>query len=135
MTDNPDPLSLSYYAQAVSYPIPTLEEENQIIARAKLGCPIAKETIITSCLGYVLAVARTLSLSRNIEFDELVGIGNLILVEHLEEALTKTNAYSFLKTKVKWRLLDYCQRYSYYYELSGREAAYVRPTEPERDYY
>ena len=108
--------------------------EQQMIAQAQSGDQAAREAIIMECLAYVRSVAITLSLSYRVEYEELVGMGNLILVEQFTTALTKDNAYAYLKGCVKWNLLHACQKWRFLYALADDFAAPAEMQTPERDY-
>jgi DNA-directed RNA polymerase specialized sigma24 family protein len=85
-------------------------------------------------LPYVLTVSKTLSLTYDVEFEELVGTGNLTLVEKLDVALGKQNAYSYLKGIVKRTLYYYCLRHSKVWEFDDTIFSPEPMEEQVRDY-
>jgi hypothetical protein len=134
MTNADSLLYQSYRSASVFYSTPPLLEQNKVIERARSGDSQSRESIITCCLPYVLTIAKSYSLAHNIEFEELVGVGNLELVEKLDIALTKRNAYSYLKAIIKRSLYFYCLRNSHDWELLDIDQS-LEPIQPiERDY-
>jgi DNA-directed RNA polymerase specialized sigma24 family protein len=87
----------------------TREQEAELVLRARTGDPVAREELITSCLNYVGFIANWYA--RYVYHDEyldLVGIGNLVIVENLEKALAKDNPCGYLRKMVKAVVLNYC---------------------------
>jgi len=87
----------------------TREQEAELVVRARTGDPIAREELITSCLNYVGFIANWYA--RYVYHDEyldLVGIGNLVIVENLEKALAKDNPCAYLRKMVKTVVINYC---------------------------
>lgn len=134
MTDNEIPLSQPYLAEVLAYPIPTYTQQELIIYQARLGDSEARQAMVTGCLLYVLTVARTFSLSHNVDFDELLGIGNLVLVEKLDLALTKECPYPYLKACAKWAMLHAAQAWEHYYPLEDNAVIVEPPKQVERDH-
>jgi DNA-directed RNA polymerase specialized sigma24 family protein len=88
--------------------VQSLDEQMKMIEQARSGCALAREAIIVSCMPYVRTMAIYYAKTFQFEFDELVSIGNLVLVEKLDFALTKENAFSYLKGCVKRHLKLAC---------------------------
>jgi RNA polymerase sigma factor (sigma-70 family) len=87
----------------------TREQEADLVQRARIGDPFAREELITSCLNYIGFIANWYA--RYVHHDDyldLVGIGNLTVVENLDRALTKDNPCAYLRKTVKTVVINYC---------------------------
>jgi len=87
----------------------TREQEQDIVQRARTGDPAAREALIISCLNYVSAVAhRYKRYLRHDEYLDLVGVGNLAVVEYLDKALVTGNPSGYLRSTAKYVMINYC---------------------------
>jgi hypothetical protein len=86
----------------------TREQEQVSIAQAKQGDTTAREELITTCLRYVLAIAtyHKKFLFRD-DVNDLVGIGNLAMMENVDKALTKENPIGYLQGCAKWAIISH----------------------------
>jgi len=87
----------------------TLDEEQEIVNRAREGDKEAREQVITSCLTYVEFIAKRYE--RYLHHDDyldLVGIGSLAVVENLERALLNDNPGGWLRSRGKYAIIHYC---------------------------
>ena len=93
------------------YQIPRLtpQEEAAIMVRAKAHDPEAKEALILCCLRYVAHIATHYAhYAKHDEYLDIVGVGNLAVMETLENALTKRDPKGFLFMTAKWTMISYC---------------------------
>lgn len=87
----------------------TWQQEQVIVARARTGDPVAREELIMSCLNYVGSIAnRHKQYLYHDEYLDLVGEGNLAVVEAVERALTKENPCGYLRSVAKYTIISYC---------------------------
>ena len=87
----------------------TYEEEQELITKARAGDRIAREDIITGCLRYVLKIAAHYRkfLVRD-DIGDLIGLGNLALIENLDKALNRENPFGYLQGCAKLTIIRYC---------------------------
>ena len=71
-------------------------EEWVLVDRARAGDDLAKHEIVQSCLWYVSRTAQKYSDLPHDDLLDLIGVGNLALVEHVDRALGKTNPFAYL---------------------------------------
>ena len=85
------------------------DEEAEVIKRATEGDPSAREQLITSCLNYVGAIANMYKqYLLHDEYLDLVGIGNVAVVERFYEALKRENPGGYLRGCAKYAIIYYC---------------------------
>src|SRR5260370_24691438 len=90
-------------------PVLTRAEEQELVRRARRGDAEARTALIQSCLNYVGFMAAWHA--RDVYHDEyldLVGIGNVAVVEHVDEALTRENPCAYLRGCAKFAIIYYC---------------------------
>ena len=87
----------------------THKEEQDLIARARMGDTDARTALLHSCLNYIGCIAaRHARFVFHDEYLDLVGIGNVAIVERFEEALQKENPCGFLRGCAKYSIIYYC---------------------------
>ena len=87
----------------------TREQEADLIQRARTGDSAAREELIISCLNYVGFIANWCArFVYHDDYLDLVGIGNLVIVENLDKALAKDNPCGYLRKIVKCTVVTYC---------------------------
>lgn len=91
----------------------TPEEEERLVDRARQGDNRARCAMIESCLEYIEYWAgrlyRAVSWqSWRIEYEELVGIGNAVLVDRFDYALPKESPLAYLKACAKKEMQWHC---------------------------
>ncbi len=87
----------------------TMAEEQEVVRRAREGDGEARTSLITSCLNYVgFIAAKYKYVVSHDDYLDLVGIGNLAVVEHLDRSLLRDNPYAYLRGVVKYTVLHYC---------------------------
>ncbi len=87
----------------------TREQEADLIQRARTGDSAAREELIFSCLNYVGFIANWCTrFVYHDDYLDLVGIGNLVIVENLDKALAKDNPCGYLRKIVKCTVITYC---------------------------
>ncbi len=85
------------------------EQEDEMVQRARTGDAAAREALIISCLNYVGAVAhRYKRYLRHDDYLDLVGVGNLAVVENLDKALATGNPSGYLRSTAKYVMINYC---------------------------
>ena len=85
------------------------EEEADIVQKARAGDKAAREQLITNCLTYVEFIAkRYKQYLWHDEYLDLIGIGSLAVVEHLDRALLKDNPSGWLRSRGKYAIIHYC---------------------------
>src|SRR6266480_301721 len=98
-----------YRSEVRHLPKVTVEKERELIRRARAGDAEARSELITSCLNYVgFMAARYTCYVNHDEYLDLVGIGNLAVVEHLDRSLLRDNPCAYLRGVVKYTVLHYC---------------------------
>ena len=89
-------------------------EEDRVVAQARNGDQQAKHTLVESCLGYVLYMARVYSVY--VEHDDLldiVQVGNLAITEKVDQALEKAESVgAYLCGVAKQSIMQYCLYHS-----------------------
>jgi RNA polymerase sigma factor (sigma-70 family) len=89
------------------------DEEQTIVEQARTGDQQAKNTLIESCLVYVMHMAKVYHVY--FEHDDLldiVQVGNLAIIEKLDKALTKENTAAYLRGVAKQSIKTYCLYHS-----------------------
>src|SRR6266566_4030601 len=87
----------------------TRAEEKALIARARAGDQDAREQIIVGCLNYVGSLANWYKQYLfHDEYLDLVGEGNLAVVEAFDTALLKENPCGYLRGVAKYTIIQYC---------------------------
>ena len=106
--------SVQQYRQEVRM-LPTLspEEEAALVKLAREGDAQAKEALLESCVRYVALWARRYAdaygwQSARIEEEELIGVGNVTLVEVLERALDGDHPIGYLQAAAKREMARCC---------------------------
>ena len=98
-----------YRSMTRNLPRLSREEETEIIKRATAGDLSARERLLTSCLNYIGFIAnRYRQYLYHDEYLDLVGIGNLAVVEHLDQALASENPCGYLRSVAKYSMIHYC---------------------------
>jgi DNA-directed RNA polymerase sigma subunit (sigma70/sigma32) len=88
----------------------TTAEEEEVIERARCHDPQARDALITCGLRYVAYIAwyyRPYA-RKSDDYLDIVGVGNLALVENVDKALEKPNPIAFLFVSAKWAMIHYC---------------------------
>jgi len=102
-----------YLSELASLPVLSLDEEAELVRRARLGDEQAKEALLHSCLRYVAYVtSRYTCYLEHEEYLDLVSIGNLAIVECLEKALNVDNPVAYLYGVAKLAIRSYCYTHS-----------------------
>ncbi len=87
----------------------TRAEEAMLIAQARAGDNNAREQIIVGCLNYVGNLANWYKQYLfHDEYLDLVGEGNLAVVESFDTALLKENPCGYLRGVAKYTIIQYC---------------------------
>src|SRR5260370_38333091 len=90
-------------------PVLTRVEEQDIVRGARKGDADARTALIQSCLNYVgFMAAWHARYVYHDEYLDLVGIGNVAVVEHVDEALTRENPCAYLRGCAKFAIIYYC---------------------------
>jgi DNA-directed RNA polymerase specialized sigma24 family protein len=98
-----------YRSEVRKLPRLTAEDEQELVRRARAGDAEARSDLITSCLNYVgFMAARYKCYVNHDDYLDLVGIGNLAVVEHLDRSLLRDNPCAYLRGVVKYTVLHYC---------------------------
>ncbi len=98
-----------YQREVRSLPRFTLAEEQELVRRARRGDADARTALIQSCLNYVgFMAAWHVRYVFHDEYLDLVGIGNVAVVEHVDEALTRENPCAYLRGCAKFAIIYYC---------------------------
>src|SRR5258708_5450364 len=98
-----------YQREVRSLPRFTRAEELELVSRARRGDADARTALIQSCLNYVGFIAAWHArYALHDEYLDLVGIGNVAVVEHVDEALTRENPCAYLRGCVKYAIIYYC---------------------------
>lgn len=105
--------SFEQYCREVDHLPRDIENELQIIQRARLGDRSACEQIIAQCLRSVILFAYCYKVYLPHDgYEDIISIGNLALVECLEKALAKDRPIGFLIGCAKIAIKDHVCRYS-----------------------
>ena len=104
------PTTVELYRREVrSLPRLTRAEEQELVRRARKGDADARTALIKSCLNYVgFMAAWHARYVYHDEYLDLVGIGNVAVVEHVDEALTRENPCAYLRGCAKYAIIYYC---------------------------
>lgn len=87
----------------------TSQEENEISTLARAGGEQARARLIENCLRYIAFIAaRYKRYVHHDDYLDLVGVGNLAVVEHVEKALTVDNPHAYLFAVAKCEIITYC---------------------------
>jgi DNA-directed RNA polymerase sigma subunit (sigma70/sigma32) len=98
-----------YRSEVRRLPRLSVEEEQEIVRRAREGDENARTALVKSCLNYVGFIAACYRrFVRHDEYLDLVGVGNVAVVEHLDRALLMNNPSGYLRSIVKYTVLHYC---------------------------
>ncbi len=98
-----------YRSEVRSLPRLTVEEEQEIVKRAREGDEDARIALMKSCLNYVGFIAkRYKQYLYHDEYLDLVGEGNLAVVENFDKALGKDNPCGYLRGIAKFTIIHYC---------------------------
>jgi DNA-directed RNA polymerase specialized sigma24 family protein len=98
-----------YRSEVRHLPTLTGEEEQELVRRARGGDAEAREALMKSCLNYVGFMAALYKCYvHHDDYLDLVGIGNLAVVEHLDRSLLRDNPCAYLRGVVKYTVLHYC---------------------------
>jgi RNA polymerase sigma factor (sigma-70 family) len=85
------------------------EQERELAGRARAGDAQARASVIESCLRYVAFIAaRYKRYVHHDDYLDLVGVGNLAVVENVEKALTMDNPQAYLFVLARLAIVDYC---------------------------
>ncbi len=91
----------------------TKEEEQEIVRRAREGDEEARTILMKSCLNYVGSIAAWHArYVRHDEYLDLVGIGNVAVVERFNEALKQENPGGYLRGCAKYAIIFARRRFS-----------------------
>ncbi len=106
--------SVQMYRNSVfSLPHLNEEQEQEIIKRARQGEQQARLELMESCLRYVMKVAATFTCYLYYDtYLDLVGVGNLAVVEHVDKALNANNPCGYLRAVAKHAIERYCFTYA-----------------------
>src|SRR2546430_16321866 len=87
----------------------TSAEEREVVDQAQQGQSTAKDQIVQACLRYIFAIASQL-ISRCSHTDvlDLVQIGNLTVLEHVDRSLEREDPFSFLRKTARMQMLAHC---------------------------
>lgn len=89
------------------------EEERELRDSARAGNGQARSSLIENCLRYVTYIAaRYRRYVHHDDYLDLVGMGNLAIVEHAEKALTMNNPYAYLFIVAKYTIIEYCMTHA-----------------------
>lgn len=104
------PTTVELYRREVrSLPRFTREEEQELVRRARRGDADARTALIQSCLNYVgFMAAWHARYVFHDEYLDLVGIGNVAVVEHVDEALRRDNPCAYLRGCAKFAIIYHC---------------------------
>lgn len=101
-----------YRSDVSSLPLLTKNEERDLETLARNGDEKAKAALIEGCLKYISFIAwKHLAYIHHDDYLDLVGVGNLAVVECFEKALTTDNPSAYLRGAAKIAVKSYCRRY------------------------
>ncbi|HYU72012.1 MAG TPA: hypothetical protein VEL31_04980 [Ktedonobacteraceae bacterium] len=91
-----------------------LEEARGLASRARVGDAQAREDMIVACLRYVFHVGHGLALQHGITemAADVVAVGNLSVMEHLEKAYDHVSPFGYLMTCAKGEMTRWAQQHS-----------------------
>ncbi len=107
-----------YQKDTAGLPRLTPDEERAVIAQARTGNPLARETLVFNCVDYVKTVARkyaaicAASGRKRIEYLDLVQIGNMTVLERLDKALAHPNPIGYLKKTASGEIIKHCCKHA-----------------------
>jgi DNA-directed RNA polymerase specialized sigma24 family protein len=93
------------------------EQIQALLDAIKAGDEQARSCFLMSLTGYVERWAYRFSRvydweSSRIEYQELISVGNMAIVEQLDKALCKDDTWGYLAATAKFRMLKFCHRYA-----------------------
>jgi RNA polymerase sigma factor (sigma-70 family) len=95
------------------FSLPQSSDLDATVAAARTGSQEAKELIILRCLPYIVKLAYRYQVYLYHDgLEDIVGIGNLAVVECLEKALTKAKPVAYLYKCAQYQILKYITRKS-----------------------
>jgi predicted DNA-binding transcriptional regulator AlpA len=95
-----------YRREVQALPRLTVEQEQALVERARQGDREALPAMVQGCLPYVLSVAaRTASRYEHSACLDVVQVGNLALVEHVERSLSFPDPFGYLRKTARMRML------------------------------
>lgn len=89
------------------------DEERELRNRARVGDEQARSSLVENCLRYVAYIAA--HYKRYVHHDDyldLVGVGNLAVVEYAEKALVMDSPCAYLFTVARYTIIDYCMTHA-----------------------
>jgi len=103
-----------YRAEIARLPRWTERQRQELVEGARKGDTQARDSLILSCVGYVVGVARKYAVicaaaASPIEFLDLVQIGNVTIVERMDKALAHPNPIGYLYKAASGAIIQYCQ--------------------------
>ena len=102
-----------YRSEVLRLPRLTQSQECDLVSRARAGDELAKGALIESCLQYVASIAwRYARYLRHDDYLDLVGVGNLAIVECVEKALAVNNPAAYLRGVAKLAMKLYCFKHA-----------------------
>ena len=102
-----------YRSEVLRLPRLTQSQECDLVSRARSGDELAKGALIESCLRYVASIAwRYARYLRHDDYLDLVGVGNLAIVECVEKALAVNNPAAYLRGVAKLAMKLYCFKHA-----------------------
>jgi RNA polymerase sigma factor (sigma-70 family) len=93
------------------------EEEERLVAQARLGNKQARETLILDALSYVMKVAHKYARicgahgRWRVEYLDLVQVGNVTLVECMDKALAHACPAGYLRRAALGEIVKYCMKH------------------------
>jgi DNA-directed RNA polymerase specialized sigma24 family protein len=114
------------------------EEEVSVVERARQGETEARDALLLMQLPYVRVVARKYAAissesgHHRLEYLDLIQVGSLALVEHLDQALEHPNPCGYLCRCAAGAIIRYCRKYaSLVVTLQGPKGHYLPTFETE----
>ena len=102
-----------YRSEVLRLPRLTQSQERDLVSRARAGDEQAKGALIESCLRYVASVAwRYARYLRHDDYLDLVGVGNVAIVECVGKALAVDNPVAYLRGVAKMAMKHYCFKHA-----------------------
>ncbi len=111
-----------------------LEEARGLASRARVGDAQAREDMIVACLRYVFHVGHGLALQHGITemAADVVAVGNLSVMEHLEKAYDHVSPFGYLMTCAKGEMTRWAQQHSTIITVPGNHPDRERRAQPYR---
>jgi DNA-directed RNA polymerase specialized sigma subunit len=101
-----------YRMELAQLPVWTKAQEQAIIPEARAGNTNARQSLIESCLPYIIDVATTYadlhSGHDTLDIMDVVATGNLRLIERIDTALQAPNPCGHLRQAARGAMADYC---------------------------